>query len=272
MSRLEKNTGSVTDRVHFSDSRFLPKEKISQPSHRILKRRLEFFCCTCHTAGMNNTKIAPARSKFTILQQLCNYIPPFLVPKIARTPRARSSSSSGPGRALAGKPRIGSSGKARRSPVWTSMKRRRRPPPEKSQQIRRWHRCGGDGHLELRPGHWPGLRYYESREHPQNAVPGRARLRRVRFDLRDRRSFCAERHDRPHSRRPVGALTFNINVTGSYLVADGGENLAGAGLARQSGADDERECIQNQNGVLNCSKRIEHLATSPFKKSLSSQA
>jgi hypothetical protein len=34
---------------------------------------------------MNQLKIAPARSKFTILRQICNYIPPFLVPQIART-------------------------------------------------------------------------------------------------------------------------------------------------------------------------------------------
>ena len=33
---------------------------------------------------MNKHKIAPARSKFTILRQICNYIPPFLVPQIAR--------------------------------------------------------------------------------------------------------------------------------------------------------------------------------------------
>jgi len=33
---------------------------------------------------MNQNKIAPARSKFTILRQICNYIPPFLVPQIAR--------------------------------------------------------------------------------------------------------------------------------------------------------------------------------------------
>ena len=34
---------------------------------------------------MNRHIIAPARSKFTILRQICNYIPPFLVPQIART-------------------------------------------------------------------------------------------------------------------------------------------------------------------------------------------
>ena len=33
---------------------------------------------------MNQLKKAPARSKFTILRQICNYIPPFLVPQIAR--------------------------------------------------------------------------------------------------------------------------------------------------------------------------------------------
>jgi len=33
---------------------------------------------------MNQLKIAPARFKFTIRRQICNYIPPFLVPQIAR--------------------------------------------------------------------------------------------------------------------------------------------------------------------------------------------
>jgi len=33
---------------------------------------------------MNQLKRTPARSKFTILRQICNYIPPFLVPQIAR--------------------------------------------------------------------------------------------------------------------------------------------------------------------------------------------
>ena len=33
---------------------------------------------------MNQLKKAPARSKFSILRQICNYIPPFLVPQIAR--------------------------------------------------------------------------------------------------------------------------------------------------------------------------------------------
>jgi len=43
---------------------------------------------------MNNTKTAPARSKFTILRQICNYIPPFLVPQIARTTGAEDKARS----------------------------------------------------------------------------------------------------------------------------------------------------------------------------------
>jgi hypothetical protein len=43
---------------------------------------------------MNQLKIAPARSQFTILRQICNYIPPFLVPQIARATGAESKSRS----------------------------------------------------------------------------------------------------------------------------------------------------------------------------------
>ena len=39
---------------------------------------------------MNQHKIAPARSKFTLLRQICNYIPPFLVPQIARATGAEN--------------------------------------------------------------------------------------------------------------------------------------------------------------------------------------
>lgn len=44
-----------------------------------LKEKVEYFC-TCHMAEMNQPKIAPAHSKLTILHQICNYIPLFLVP------------------------------------------------------------------------------------------------------------------------------------------------------------------------------------------------
>jgi hypothetical protein len=43
---------------------------------------------------MNQLKIAPARSKFTILRQICNYIPPFLVPQIARATGAEGKARS----------------------------------------------------------------------------------------------------------------------------------------------------------------------------------
>jgi hypothetical protein len=43
---------------------------------------------------MNQNKIAPARSKFTILRQICNFIPPFLVPQIARTTGAEDKARS----------------------------------------------------------------------------------------------------------------------------------------------------------------------------------
>ena len=43
---------------------------------------------------MNQLKKAPARSKFTILRQICNYIPPFLVPQIARATGAETKARS----------------------------------------------------------------------------------------------------------------------------------------------------------------------------------
>jgi len=43
---------------------------------------------------MNQLKITPARSKFTILRQICNYIPPFLVPQIARATGAEGKARS----------------------------------------------------------------------------------------------------------------------------------------------------------------------------------
>src|SRR5262245_7088414 len=39
---------------------------------------------TCHTAGMNQTQNAPARSQFNILRQICNFIPGHEVTRIAR--------------------------------------------------------------------------------------------------------------------------------------------------------------------------------------------
>ena len=43
---------------------------------------------------MNQLKTAPARSKFSILRQICNYIPPFLVPQIARATGAEGKARS----------------------------------------------------------------------------------------------------------------------------------------------------------------------------------
>ena len=43
---------------------------------------------------MNQLKITPVRSKFTILRQICNYIPPFLVPQIARATGAEGKARS----------------------------------------------------------------------------------------------------------------------------------------------------------------------------------
>jgi hypothetical protein len=45
-------------------------------------------------AGMNQLKTAPARSKFSILRQICNYIPAFLVPQIARDTGAEDKARS----------------------------------------------------------------------------------------------------------------------------------------------------------------------------------
>src|SRR5207247_9793810 len=41
---------------------------------------------------MNKLKIAPARSQFSILRQICNFIPQHLVSKIARTTGAEDKS------------------------------------------------------------------------------------------------------------------------------------------------------------------------------------
>lgn len=38
----------------------------------------------CHTAGMKKTPPRPTRSKLTVLRQLCNWIPPHLIPKLSR--------------------------------------------------------------------------------------------------------------------------------------------------------------------------------------------
>ena len=43
---------------------------------------------------MNQLKTAPARSKFSILRQICNYIPAFLVPQIARATGAEDKARS----------------------------------------------------------------------------------------------------------------------------------------------------------------------------------
>jgi len=43
---------------------------------------------------MNQLKRTPARSQFTILRQICNYIPPFLVPQIARATGAEGKARS----------------------------------------------------------------------------------------------------------------------------------------------------------------------------------
>src|SRR6266487_5422834 len=51
-----------------------------------------FLRAPVHTAGMNKLKIAPARSQFSILRQICNFIPQYLVSKIARTTGAEDKS------------------------------------------------------------------------------------------------------------------------------------------------------------------------------------
>ena len=46
----------------------------------------------CHKAGMKKKTLNPTRSKFSILRQVCNFIPPHLVSKIARTTGAEDKS------------------------------------------------------------------------------------------------------------------------------------------------------------------------------------
>ena len=84
-------------------------------------------------------------------------------------------------------------------------RRRARDGERNHGQIRAGHRRRRHGHFQLRPGHRPGGKHHRPREHPQDARPGGAGLRRLRFHLRHRRHFCAERHGRPHSRRQMGA-------------------------------------------------------------------
>ena len=45
---------------------------------------LEQFVLPCHTAGLNEKPTVPAPSKLNLLRQICNFIPEFLVAKIAR--------------------------------------------------------------------------------------------------------------------------------------------------------------------------------------------
>jgi len=58
------------------------KRKHSHPTG-ISKKVVGDLKETCHTAGMKNQQV-PTTSKFTVLRQLCNYIPPHLVPQVAR--------------------------------------------------------------------------------------------------------------------------------------------------------------------------------------------
>ena len=84
--------------------------------------------------------------------------------------------------------------------------------------------------------------HHRSRQHPRDAGAGRARLRRLRFDRASPPAFSCRRDTRrPHPRRKW-ALTFDINVTGGYLVADEARHvLERAGPARQPGAHHQRQ-------------------------------
>src|ERR1039457_4117071 len=48
-----------------------------------LKKVLEQFVLPCHTTGMNKKPTVPAPSKLNLLRQICNFIPEFLVAKLA---------------------------------------------------------------------------------------------------------------------------------------------------------------------------------------------
>jgi hypothetical protein len=50
-----------------------------------LTKKLERFALPCHTAGVKKkNKTVPAPSKLNLLRQICNFIPDFLVPRLAR--------------------------------------------------------------------------------------------------------------------------------------------------------------------------------------------
>jgi hypothetical protein len=59
-----------------------------------LKKVLEQFVLPCHTAGLNEKPTVPAPSKLNLLRQNCNFIPEFLVAKIARETKVDQSAPS----------------------------------------------------------------------------------------------------------------------------------------------------------------------------------
>jgi hypothetical protein len=56
-----------------------------------LKKVLEQFVLPCHTARLNEKPTVPAPSKLNLLRQICNFIPEFLVAKIARETKVDQS-------------------------------------------------------------------------------------------------------------------------------------------------------------------------------------
>jgi rhamnulose-1-phosphate aldolase/alcohol dehydrogenase len=114
---------------------------------------------------------------------------------------------------------------------------------------RRRYRRGGYGPLGLRPGARTGGEHHRSRQHAADVGPGGARLRRVRFDLRDGGHFRAERHHRAHSRRQVGAHLRDQRHRQLHCRRRGDQDLARAGPARQPRAHHLRQRDRGEEGL-----------------------
>ena len=87
-------------------------------------------------------------------------------------------------------------------------------------QVRRGHRRRRHRHQQLRPGDRPRLRHHQSRERRRDVRRRRSRLRRLRRRRRDGRHLRAAATAAGRIDDSQWALTFAINVTGAYIVAD----------------------------------------------------
>ena len=104
----------------------------------------------------------------------------------------------------------------------------------------------GTGISGLRPGHRPGGEHHRPRQHPRDARSGRARLRRLRLNLRHRRHLRAERHHRPHPRRQMGAHFQHQRHRQLSRRRRSCEDVEGTGTARQPRPHHQRQRRRRQ--------------------------